>query len=346
MVIRLYEGYKPTTGPGSGVPSFVNFLCSNAFEEYGRPGKGESVAVVTSLGKTAALCHDRVFSFGCKIPDEVSLYVPTRAACIARLTLVLAKLHGSSTYSESNPETFAGDAQRLLVTELNMPRHLCNFAEPNTITEKSFEALQTYFIRTCCEDLWSEYKIAGIPVYSSSNERDAQYGMGDHGAIVSYLKDLEIVDEENTRWEQVLEFRKDQTARLKYRRFIHWLDSEMVGKSASFVEDAIAIKLEDYRWALRKHGIRTFLGAISATLDPKYLLGTSAVAASMGLLTSQPLWALLTQGGLMVGKACVSLARAGLDFDEVRRGHNSEVAFVYEAQKRINKPDKTIGTDA
>jgi hypothetical protein len=210
LINQLYQGHKPKTGPGSGVPSFVfQMLSNNVIKTRGTKDPNQTVAVVADKAKTAAICYDRVFSFGAKVPDEISLYVPTRTVCIVRLTLFLAHLHSISAYSESDPETFASDAKRLLVTEFKMPPNLCDFSGNKGVTDEFFELFLTNVLRRCAEDLWSEYKMEGTPVYSTRHDRDSQYSAGDHGVILSYLDNLEVVDEENTTWEQVMEFRKD-----------------------------------------------------------------------------------------------------------------------------------------
>jgi hypothetical protein len=46
--------------------------------------------------------------------------------------------------------------------------------------------------------------------------------------VMVTLENLQIVDEKGLSWDQVVSFREDTEARKKYRRFLHWLDKEMV----------------------------------------------------------------------------------------------------------------------
>ena len=73
------------------------------------------------------------------------------------------------------------------------------------------------------------------------------------------LENLQIVNEENTNWQQVLEFRSDSESKEKYRRMIHWLDGSMVGKSESFIQDELSLRIKDYEAAYKKHGFKTLL---------------------------------------------------------------------------------------
>jgi hypothetical protein len=171
-----------------------------------------------------------------------------------------------------------------------------------------------------------------IPVYDSVVDRDKGYQEGEHQVIVATLSNVGIVEEEQLTWEQVLEFRRDEETHAKYKRFLHWLDKEMVGKSQSFIQDQIALRLEDYERALKKHGIKTVVGTIQEALDGKYLLGATGAGAPF-TLAGHPVLGALVAGGLIVGKVGVRLIETKLDFDDVERGPNSEISWVYEVKQ-------------
>ena len=186
--------------------------------------------------------------------------------------------------------------------------------------------------RDIARTLSGRYKIPVATVCDSKANQRVAYSGGDRDAVVMCLENLEIVDEEQLTWEQVLEFRADVETMGKYKRFLHWLDKEMVGKSQAFVEDEISIRLEDYEQALKRHGIRTVIGTIEETLDGKYLLGASGIAGSL-TLAGHPTLGVLAAGLLIGGKIGVKLMQTKLDFDDVERGPNSEISWVYEVKK-------------
>lgn len=186
--------------------------------------------------------------------------------------------------------------------------------------------------RIIAKSFSEEYKISAVPIYESEEKRRDEYGEGDKKAIVAALSNIGIVDENKVTWEHVKEFRADKEAKRKYRRFLHWLDKEMVGKSQAFVEDEISQRLEDYESALSKHGIKTVVGTIQEALDGKYLLGVSGVSGPL-ILGGHPIWGLLGAGLLIGGKIGVKLVQTEMDFDDVARGPNSEISWVYEIKK-------------
>lgn len=119
----------------------------------------------------------------------------------------------------------------------------------------------------------------------------------------------------------------------KFRRLVHWLDAEMVGKSVRFIEDEIAQRLDDYALATRKHGIETILGTLQATIDSPALLGGAAATASLSY-AADPKWALLGGATVLVGRAAITLARALIDADSTKASTHREIAFVSELQRR------------
>jgi len=184
----------------------------------------------------------------------------------------------------------------------------------NQTFAEQFRATAVAFSRT--------HNTVMVPLYGSCTERDKAYSKGGKATILSTLSNLQIVDEKCLTWDQVLEFRKDEKAKKKYERLLHWLKKEMVGKSQSFIEDDVEQKLEDYEWALKKHGIKTVLGEIS-----EVLVGGGIFAIA------DPKLGLFAAGAIVVGKVVVKVGQALLDFDDIERGPNSEISWVYEVKQ-------------
>lgn len=171
-----------------------------------------------------------------------------------------------------------------------------------------------------------------VPIYDLSTDRKSGYREGKWQVAVATLSDLQVVDEQHLTWEQVIDFRKDEENRQKYKRFLHWLDKDMVGRSQAFIQDEISQKLEDYTLSLKKHGIKTVLGMIEEVLDGKHLTGASAVVGGL-TLAGYPIIGILAGVGLTIGKVGVKLGQTLLDIQDVECGHNSEISWVYEVKQ-------------
>ena len=257
------------------------------------PTKDESVAITHNKVKTAALCYDRIWAPLIASEDKL---IPKSIRCW-----------------EVSPMKIVIMASAEKTTEL---------------LRRTFRP----FVRSISKQFPTKSQISLVAIYGSVNERDREYLEGDRKVVVATLADLKVVDERQLTWEEVLEFRADEENRQKYKRFLHWLDKEMLGKSQAFIEDEISIRLEDYKQAIKKHGIKTVIGTVEEALDGKYLLGASGVASSF-TLAGHPVLGMLAAGLLIGGKIRVKLMQTNLDFDDVERGPNSEISWVYEAKK-------------
>jgi len=142
-----------------------------------------------------------------------------------------------------------------------------------------------------------------------------------------------LVDEDSLTWEQVQEFRKDTEARAKYKRLVRWIDEELKTKSPAAVQDLIAIRLDDYEWSIKKHGMKTKLGALSCVLDPKFLVAASTVVGASTLAGGE-LWAALSAATVTIGGAAVSFGKACIDALDERRKENYEVAYIHDIKKK------------
>lgn len=175
-----------------------------------------------------------------------------------------------------------------------------------------------------------------IPVLEARTEYDQTFKKGSREVLVASLSELDVVDEDQLSLNQVLEFRCDQESAIKYRRLLSWLDAKVVGMTETEVIETLHQRLDDYNWALKKHGIKTALGIVSETLDGRYLLGASAVVAA-SLTAGFPVLGMFAGEGIVVGKLAVRVASDWLDLKDRERGEYSEVAWLYQIEKRFHR---------
>ncbi|NLI54586.1 MAG: hypothetical protein GX417_09735 [Clostridiales bacterium] len=82
-----------------------------------------------------------------------------------------------------------------------------------------------------------------------------------------HISDIPIIVEDSLEWEQVLDMRKDKRTLYKLRRFSNWCELELSKKDTNNVEATLYKALEDYKFALKKHGILTATGSLSLLLS-------------------------------------------------------------------------------
>ncbi|MCX5889368.1 MAG: hypothetical protein NTY36_07935 [Deltaproteobacteria bacterium] len=290
--------------------SNLAIIINNRFNQPNFPLTDESIAV-SLTPKTAALFYDRIWESRAFFPDapkEISIYGATEEE------IWIDALHVAS-----KDRTDDRLARLIIKTE-------------NPILKQIFK--RKPLCRKISEALYEHHKFNVIPIYESIDSLKEEYQPGNKEIIFAAIKNIGIVDEDKLEWSQVMEFRKDLNARKKYRRMIHWLDTEMVGRPANFIADRIAIKLEDYEWALKKHGIEAVTGCLSRIIDPKFIAASSVAMGSFAFGWDKFI-AAIGGLGLLAGQVAISITKAALDINDRRRGKDSEIAYVYEMKKKL-----------
>ncbi len=271
------------------------------------PSAGETAAI-TLKPKTAALCFERVWAASNDtVPESIRCWGGTKP-----------ELNGVGLAADFNIKT-----NRTSIVAMVGPEDI-----KLELMQSGTDYGLAMAFRKISIGFAIEHKIPLTPVFDFIKQRNTMYKEGDREVIVAALDNIEIVDEKELTWEQVEEFRKDRDNQNTHIRLLHWLDKEMIGKSQKFIEDEIIVKLDGYHSSLRKHGIKTVIGTIEEALDGKYI-----IPAGIASFVGHPVLGIFLAAGFMFGKIAVKLAQIKIAFDEIERGPNSEISWVYEVKK-------------
>jgi hypothetical protein len=154
-------------------------------------------------------------------------------------------------------------------------------------------------------------------------------GGNDH-AYQAVLGNIPVVLEEQLSWEQVLAFREDSEAKRKFRDLHLWIGGLNV-ESERQATDLIAQKIDDYRYAIKKHGLSTWVHGISSFVSLGSLVpAAGGFAASAANLSSA--WGAALGGALAVAGASAWVAKRLMDKQDVARGEHREIAYLYDLQ--------------
>jgi len=184
----------------------------------------------------------------------------------------------------------------------------------------------------------AEYCNAGIlatPAYNSRLRLYTDFSQGEKIAYDAALNNIPVFDDRIcVSWDQIVEFRNDVESKRKYRDLRVWLHEGLKTDSVAHATDIIAQKIEDYAWALKKHGFQTVLGAISQFFDWKQSAVTLAVSGAVGAMEG-PIWGAISSGLLISSQAAVRIAQERIKITDVARSDNREVAILYDIQERF-----------
>ena len=96
----------------------------------------------------------------------------------------------------------------------------------------------------------------------------------------------------------------------------------------------IAQKLEDYGGAIKKHGIRTRLEAISSFISLSAVAPPTAGLAATALKVDPTIGA-VAGGVLTLVGAGAWIGKRLLDLEDLKRGDHREVAYIYRIQTLV-----------
>ncbi len=185
-------------------------------------------------------------------------------------------------------------------------------------------------------DRYSKAGYRVVPLYPSCATFEHEFSNGLDVAYEAALDAIFIVCPESLTLAQVLEFRRDSEAVRKYRALRLWLRDGLKARSVSEATDTILSKVGNYEWSIRKHGLKTLTGSMSAVLDSKMLVALTSGAA-LGHLIAGPIWAALAAGLVASSRCLVWLADRRIDLEDVKRGPDSEVAVIYDLKARFSR---------
>lgn len=161
------------------------------------------------------------------------------------------------------------------------------------------------------------------------------------GAYTAILEAIPLAIEEACEYEQIWEFRQDTEALWKYRRLHSWTSDSLRAKSTNEASELIRQRIEDYAWALDKHGILTVTGALKTIIQPDALLSAATAAIITGIQFGQ-VAASITTGLLLSARTILQVVEFLAEKKSIERGQFSECALIYEIRKEFSKHDSKM----
>lgn len=179
-------------------------------------------------------------------------------------------------------------------------------------------------IRQYAESIKRRFNIDVVPIYL----KPTQFDLDNHqenciktNAIQLCVNDFPMVDESHLEWEQVSDFRIDYYNEM--RRFYLWSLNEFKEKSENEIIENINKELDDFKFALKKHGILTSIGGFTAILS-----------ASASLISSIE-GGVLNQIGAGLSISCGLITYAVQQATEYIETRRSPIAYIYDIERRL-----------
>ena len=151
-------------------------------------------------------------------------------------------------------------------------------------------------------------------------------------AYEAVLSRVPIVIEEGLTWDQVLEFRRDKESVRKYRDLHLWIQTALSSTTPQAIDDLVGQKLDDYTWAIRKHGLSTRLSAVTS------LITAAGAGIPIGgiiahLTHIDPVLGSASGVALSLLSGAAWVAQRKLELYDTQRGAGRELAYVYDINR-------------
>ena len=156
--------------------------------------------------------------------------------------------------------------------------------------------------------------------------------ISDETCLEITLSGLELIDTSKTPIELISEFRKRPESQACLRRLRLFAQDNYKGRSASYIEDDISLRLYDYENEVKAWGMKTRNSAITTVLNSKTLLA-SAGGSLLAALNGSPIVA----SSAILGGALLEIGRVALTVSESRMSaaaamRQNPISYIAQAQ--------------
>lgn len=239
-------------GEFSKLPDAIKMSGGVARKSWAPVGRNDRLAIAVARPKSAALFFDRVWTLDRDIPGSIGFRCDNPIEKVA-LGFLEGLAEEIGEFMESDESERAKMIDELL---------------PEFVMDENVEPVLGKAISSLIQP--SIQKLSNAPVqsyFASENTLKGVYEPGLTSMVVAVIDRLDWIDEGSLTWDQVNEVRNDSESMLQLKRMLNWLNRDMAGKSATELADEIQFRVEDYRRATNKHGIKLCHAAMGTFLD-------------------------------------------------------------------------------
>lgn len=322
-----------------GVPSTLRFFIESYEKEFNHkyrrallqnrnPRETEFTFFKAALHNNAVPIEGEIEEFISKVENEGTLLSDTDISNIK----FASELYHKSSYSREEREA------RFLLTQLKELQDL--YAKESFLTSYNRNEVIRFVANKCINrgielvpifhdltDFEKSLLMSG-PLNLTEEELSecinyylAKIPKREVNAIVATIKSIPVIIEDDLSWNQVKDIRRDKKAIRALRRFRTWASQELEGKSQNEIEDILGKELDDYKYALNKHGVLTTVGGFTTVLSM-----ASTIAGAIGANEGSQLQ--IVAAGFSISAGIITFSAQQLyEYFDTRR---QPLAYLYD----------------
>jgi len=147
-----------------------------------------------------------------------------------------------------------------------------------------------------------KYNLENYPLLSVSGSAIASLPEDNNIPLpaILTLSNLKIIDASDAPWEQIIEFRKDPTAKAKLRKLRLFAYENYEEKSKNYIEDDINSKIYDYEITAKKFGLDLLQATVNNVINSKLFTGVVGGSLLATFFTEPPISLLTASAGIVI----------------------------------------------
>lgn len=290
----------------------------------------ENIATGIVKPKTTALFFDKLwipdgyenYDINCNIPKGIRFRINKPLTMDVEDKL---KIDTGSFISDPSP-IIESDIYDLGLDEINKLENFKEYKGKRFFSSKSRNSGLSKIVFT----FKKYFNIDIIPIYLSPTQFDIDFkekktriNYNENPIVIICTEQIPSILEDKLEWKQVIDFRRDKKAVEKLFRFRNWANIELLDCKREVIIGKFELALDEYKNALKKHGIETIVGGFSTVLTSSAMIlenigGGINVQSSVGF-------------SIAAGLTVVTVEKY-LSYKEIR---NSPIAYIYDVLKLI-----------
>ena len=212
---------------------------------------------------------------------------------------------------------------------------------------QQMERLRKMFIFDTPREYAREYEVAiksdvaslvqafDLPFITDSVNTTISMECGAADPIISVMN-LNLIDAETLSWEHILDLKNDTASCRKLQRLRTFIRDDYEGKSKSYIEDDVLLRLADYEETAQEWGMKLVKSSFQVVVDSKSLLAAASSSLAAAVL-GQPLVSLVAMGGgvaIELGHIAIEIISGCAEYK--RQLANHPLAYIVEARSKVN----------
>jgi hypothetical protein len=216
---------------------------------------------------------------------------------------------------------------KLLINHFNLPKKIPG------VSSKQYDKLEDTFAINYFNFI-NKHNLGDFPLVSAKNNNIASLPDNDDTSkpAILTLANLKLIDASNASWEQIIELRKDPTAKIKLRKLRLFAYENYNGKSKNYIEDDIHSKIYEYENTAKKFGLEIFQATMNNVIGSKMFTGVVTGSILSTIFAAPPISIITASAGAIIelGQITLEFKKQKYEFQNLIKDNPTSFITYYK----------------